>query len=93
MDDDMTMFDCLDCGVNTADTHEYYMVKNKVWRKAHPEDEGMLCISCLETRLGRVLRHKDFTDAPINDTVGGWPQSDRLVLRLNDRTNGYPRKG
>lgn len=82
MTKNMDMFNCLDCGVNTADAHEYYMVKNKVWRKVHPKDDGMLCISCLEARLGRVLTHKDFTDAPVN-ALGGWSQSETLVARLS----------
>jgi len=82
-DFDISGFNCLDCGVNTADNYEYYMVKNKIWRKAHPEDDGMLCIGCLEVRLGRVLTHKDFTSAPINDTINGWRQSERLVRRIN----------
>lgn len=75
-------FECLDCGVDTSLIHEYYMVKNRVWLKAHPADDGMLCIACLETRLGRVLTHKDFTDAPIN-LPGGWQQSERLLARIN----------
>ena len=78
----MNGFDCLDCGVNTADAHEYYMVKDNIWLKAHPKDDGMLCIACLETRLGRVLTCNDFTDAPVNN-VNGWKQSNLLVARLN----------
>lgn len=77
----MNGFECLDCGIDTADSHEYYMVKDRLWRKANPKMDGMLCITCLESRLGRVLTYKDFTRAPVND-LGGWAQSATLMERL-----------
>ena len=42
------------------------MVHDALWLKANPTDSGMLCIGCLEVRLGRTLTSEDFTDAPIN---------------------------
>jgi hypothetical protein len=59
-------FECLDCGVNTSKISEYYVVHDEVWLKANPDRAGMLCIGCLETRLGRKLTPRDFDDAPIN---------------------------
>lgn len=41
----------------------------------------MLCIGCLEARLGRLLQPDDFTDAPINDP-DFLPMSDRLRSRI-----------
>lgn len=79
----MNEFECLDCHVDTSAIKEYYMVKNKVWRKAHPDDNGMLCISCLETRLGRVLTYKDFTKCLLNDLDDEWIKSPKLRSRLN----------
>ena len=76
-------FNCLDCGINTDTIHEYYMVTNKIWKQVHPLDEGMLCIGCVELRLGRVLTRKDFSNAPLNN-LGGWEQSERLLERLSD---------
>ena len=58
---------CLDCGKNTFKTEEYYMIHNCLWRQANPKMRGMLCLNCLEKRLGRELRPVDFTDAPINE--------------------------
>lgn len=60
------------------------MVEDEVWLEAgmkHPrrEGDGFLCIGCLEKRLGRTLRARDFIHAPCNK-VGRWN-----TLRLNDR--------
>lgn len=77
-----TGFECLGCGVDTAEIHEYYMIHDHLWLRVNPADYGMLCISCLEERLGRRLRHYDFTDAPLNIS-NAWKRSDRLTDRLN----------
>lgn len=76
---------CLDCGVSCAEdgVNEYYMVQAAVWREAHPKRRGMLCIGCLETRLGRRLKPEDFTSAPIN-SIKEW-HSERLRSRIEGR--------
>jgi hypothetical protein len=67
---------CIDCGVNTApaiwtdvrecipalpETWEMYWLLNKVWAAAGVgELDGALCIGCIENRLGRRLKPKDF---------------------------------
>lgn len=59
-------FDCVDCGVSTFHG-QYYMVHDHLWQQAGMEyDGGMLCILCLESRLGRLLVREDFTSAPVN---------------------------
>jgi hypothetical protein len=74
-------FACTDCGHDTQFMHEYYMVNDCVWYAALEIDEAtMLCIRCLETRIGRQLRSADFMDAPIN--WGVFRQSLRLRSRL-----------
>ena len=46
-------FKCVDCGVNTHDADEYYMVHDELWAAAGMEPAGgMLCVGCLEQRLG-----------------------------------------
>lgn len=70
---------CVDCGVDTGEVHEYYMVADDLWAAAG-DVPGMLCIGCLETRLGRMLTRDDFTGAPVNADL--WPQSSRLRARL-----------
>lgn len=77
-------FDCMDCGSNTLHLNEYYMVHKELWLTANPQDRGMLCIGCLETRLGRKLGSSDFTDAPVNAPLF-FTQSLRLRSRIRSR--------
>jgi hypothetical protein len=40
---------------------EVYMVKRAIWKAAYMDSvDGCLCIGCLEKRLGRALKPKDF---------------------------------
>jgi hypothetical protein len=82
---------CVDCGVCTIKLQEYYMVRHELWAQAGMDrNGGMLCINCLEHRLGRTLIASDFLDVPLNKadqiSMGGrvWKmsRSDRLRSRL-----------
>lgn len=80
---------CLDCKVDTFHNGEYYMVQFDLWYQAVPKGKsGMLCIGCLENRLGRQLTPADFLDAPLNQVDFHWPngrievKSPRLLNRL-----------
>jgi hypothetical protein len=82
----MIGFDCRDCGVDTSQTDgisEYYMVNDDLWESAI-STSGMLCIGCLERRIGRRLTAADFTDCPLNSGLH-WRQSVRLRNRLGPR--------
>jgi hypothetical protein len=75
-------FTCKDCAVNTSAIGEYYMVTDDLWAKAGmAPDGGMLCIGCLETRIGRQLIAKDFPDYPVN-AIGFSSKSERLMSRI-----------
>jgi hypothetical protein len=83
-------FECIDCRIDTDVIDEYYMLKDAVWSRACPDDDGkgMLCVACCERRLGRLLSFGDFINAPINT---GWPQSPLLEHRYNRyRRRGAP---
>ena len=57
---------------------EVYMVRNSVWKTAGIDPMGgCLCIGCLEQRIGRKLRAKDFTHHLFNRLPG----TDRLLER------------
>lgn len=73
------------CGFDTYHT-EYYMVHDALWNKAifWSFGELMLCIGCIEDRLGRKLTIRDFTDAPVNRLNFG-TKSARLIDRLTNR--------
>lgn len=71
---------CVDCKQDTK--FEHYFAKNSVWfGEAKMGEEGMLCVGCLETRIGRTLTAADFTDAHINDPRR-YSKTTRLVNRL-----------
>lgn len=88
---------CVDCGWDTApvDEHgepvspsEYYTVHDDLWHAAGMSSApgaGMLCIGCLEGRIGRQLHAADFTDAPVND-----PHPAFDTARLLCRKRGAP---
>lgn len=73
-------FDCKDCGINTLYSGEYYMVEDYIW-DATQAGSGMLCIGCLENRIGRKLQSSDFSNAPLNKDGFGM-KSERLQKRL-----------
>jgi hypothetical protein len=81
---------CADCGVGTIRLGEWYMVNDDVWEQAWcgrrkwwhalPGQE-VLCIGCLERRLGRTLVAGDFIpDVPAND-----PNKRIMSERLRER--------
>ena len=76
-------FSCEDCG---SDYDEHYMVQNDIW-KAYGAGDGMLCIGCLEKRIGRKLHRQDFIDLPINEI-----NPETQSLRLQDRLSTEPSK-
>jgi hypothetical protein len=66
------------CPATINDRSEVYMVRKQVWEKAGIEPfGGCLCIGCLERRLGRRLKPKDFARHVFN----GLPGSARLLQR------------
>jgi len=82
---------CADCGVGTITLGEFYMVRRQIWEKAwagrrrpwtHLPGQEILCIGCLEARIGRTLTRSDFSDVPVNDINDGSYRSDRLRDRL-----------
>jgi hypothetical protein len=55
-------FHCVDCDKDTDKSGEYYMVRDEVWAASKIEPHGgMLCLRCLERRIGREIDGADFT--------------------------------
>jgi hypothetical protein len=73
-------FVCTDCSFDTLEGGEYYMVHDDLW-EAHGCGDGMLCIGCLEDRMGTTLQSDDFALVPIN--AHAHKQSGRLIARIN----------
>jgi hypothetical protein len=68
---------------NINSDSEVYTVRAAVWKKAGVEEMGgCLCIGCLEKRIGRKLKPKDFLRGhPLNILPG----TRRLLQRRGDR--------
>jgi hypothetical protein len=55
-------FGCVDCGKDTNKSGEYYMVRDAIWATSGLAPHGgMLCLRCLEKRIGRELNVEEFT--------------------------------
>lgn len=72
---------CLDCKVDTGQLREHYFVDLELWLGAVGSKVGMLCVGCLETRIGRQLKASDFTSAHINNPKL-YDMTDRLRNRI-----------
>lgn len=74
---------CVDCGSDTEKIKEFFHVHDEVWAAATTKKEvppyKVLCVGCLELRIGRQLNASDFTDARVN-RFGD--HGDRLKSRL-----------
>src|SRR5262249_2769118 len=84
-----------DCGVGTITLGEWYMVHDHVWEQAwlgrrkswHGRVPGqeILCIGCLEKRIGRTLMACDFIpDVPTNEPDKNF-MSKRLLGRMTTK--------
>lgn len=78
-------FICLDCGKDTGRMHEHYFIHTWLWIRAVPTGDGMLCVGCLEARIGRRLTGIDFPPVTVNSPYYE-PKSARLMSRLNRGT-------
>lgn len=78
-------FLCEDCSVDTHQIDEYYMVTHELWQRAAGQSfqvlMGVLCIGCLEQRIGRKLAPSDFISCPANRAPNR-ARSQRLKDRL-----------
>ena len=72
-------FECEACGRSCRD--EYYMLRTELWQEAC-RSNNMLCIGCVEDRLGRKLVLADFNLEDTHDLIKLWPPARRLKHRL-----------
>lgn len=75
-----TTFRCVDCGADKDG--EYYMVADELWAASGMAPHGgMLCLACLDRRIGRLLVPGDFT--ALYPTRAAWQR--HLATREMDR--------
>jgi hypothetical protein len=85
-------FMCHDCGHDTARMGELYHVFDWIWiRVVRAKKTGpvhMLCIGCVEQRLGYTLTQDCFSSAPLNTN---WDHRYEQSLRLRNRLRSHHR--
>lgn len=74
---------CLDCKIDTGKITEHYFINTNLWMRLVGTNKGMLCIGCLEKRLGRKLIPYDFTNCYINKPKYNG-MSERLLNRISE---------
>ena len=72
-------FECEACGRFCRD--EYYMLRTELWQEACQSND-MLCIGCVEDRLGRKLVPADFNLEDTHNLIKLWPPARPLKERL-----------
>ena len=78
-----TKFLCLDCNIDTGKIHEHYFIHTPLWLSINKTINGMLCISCLEKRLNRILTKDDFPQVHVNDPKR-YKMSQLLLSRIRE---------
>lgn len=82
---------CQDCGHDTYMMGELYMLQFYLWEKAtETRYAQMLCIGCVEERLGRRLERSDFINCPLNFELR---YTKRQSLRLRSRLRKTQEQG
>lgn len=84
----MVQFDIWDNLLFDPKEDARYLDKKWYFFKDEVRYEGMLCIGCLERRLGRELNADDFLDCPLNTEYDSYPRSDRLLERMTRSGHG-----
>lgn len=62
-----SQFLCVDCEESVTDKGEFFLVHDELLQEVELE-EGLLCVSCFEKRLGRELQYFDFTSAMVTSS-------------------------
>lgn len=76
-------FTCDDCGADllAPNGHEWFMLFDEVWNMTGlGRGGGVLCVGCIEERIGRHLTECDF-DPTLEINTPSTSDSDRLLLR------------
>lgn len=75
---------CHSCGKNCfLNPKDYYMLKDEVWREIHPKIAGMLCMDCVEIKLGRPINQNDILICPL--TILGNPYTAQILKGVHER--------
>lgn len=88
-------FTCRDCGIDVYQINEYaFMLKDQIWKASvrrvtqvlgagAASIENLVCIGCLEHRIGRKLYKHDFNWYVPLTCVKSYQRSKRLLDRMS----------
>jgi len=66
---------CKDCGKDCfVDNKDYYMVNNEIWKK-HGVGTGVLCMDCMEERIGHKLTVNDILPCPLTESFNSYTKA------------------
>jgi hypothetical protein len=57
---------CMECHKNTKNKIDYYMLNTFLWRSIAKDIKGMLCVSCVENKIGHTITKSDLLNCPLN---------------------------
>ena len=64
---------CMDCKKDCLKNEkDYYMIQHDLWLKLVGSHNGMLCMDCLETRLGHKLRKEEILPCPLTEQFNSY---------------------
>jgi hypothetical protein len=81
---------CQDCGLDVTAAGHWHMLLDSVWACTGlgPED-GVLCLPCIERRLGRRLAYDDFQRTNRRNREA-WDGRSRMIPCVWDRPDERP---
>ena len=61
------VYNCHNCSKDCLKNKriDYYMLNDDIWKSIHPNIAGMLCMDCVEKKLGRLLTKEDIKLCPL----------------------------
>lgn len=70
---------CRECGKDCfRNPIDYYMLKDDIWFKINGKFKGMLCMECLENRLGHKLTSEEILRCPLTEETN--PYTKHILL-------------
>ena len=83
-------WNCNKCGKDcNQDPKDYYMLNTGLWLEINGTHEGMICVDCVESYLGRKLLPEDLMDCALNK-MGNYYTKEILKNEPTKINNSHP---
>ena len=64
---------CQCCSKDTwEEEKDYYMLKDHIWKKIASDPDGMMCMDCVEEKLGHKLTADDILICPLTELFNSY---------------------